>query len=404
MKLVNSPMDKIQANNVMLKRGLVLALAILVLPLSGMASAESTDDEMRERIDWADMAYQIRGSQEDYDFILDASETPGDDYYRLLDEFEEENYDRITHADMAYQLRGSQEDYDRVIESEDPVEEFYQIVEEMGIDADDLVWEDEENWELDNEDIEELERELEELERELEELERELEEHSEEFNELVEELEELERVLEELLEELHEEDMDEGHDYDESEHDEDCDSGRLNGTFSADENGTGIIDGLVWNMEGDVVGYLTGTYDADGFIVGVGGDIDNTSSVEWKAIYQDGRFLGLWNMLDSDQEGVLKGYYDIGENETEGVFSGKWKNQYCHGDDDQEERTGDDYTPRMKLIDAGSDRVDSVMDKPLAETEDGGIVDVGDAAVGSTLGTIALLGAGFIRRRVTGGV
>jgi len=32
------------------------------------------------------------------------------------------------------------------------------------------------------------------------------------------------------------------------------------------------------------------------------------------------------------------------------------------------------------------------------------IVDVGEAAAGSTLGTIALLGAGFIRRRITGGI
>ena len=51
------------------------------------------------------------------------------------------------------------------------------------------------------------------------------------------------------------------------------------------------------------------------------------------------------------------------------------------------------------------DKLGDVMDKPLVEDENGGaIVDVGEAAAGSTLGTIALLGAGFIRRRITGGI
>ena len=50
-------------------------------------------------------------------------------------------------------------------------------------------------------------------------------------------------------------------------------------------------------------------------------------------------------------------------------------------------------------------KISDVMDKPLVEDEDGGsIVDIGEAAVGSTLGTIALLGAGFVRRRFTGGI
>ena len=40
----------------------------------------------------------------------------------------------------------------------------------------------------------------------------------------------------------------------------------------------------------------------------------------------------------------------------------------------------------------------------VVEAEAATLVDIGDAAAGSTLGTIALLGAGFIRRRITGGV
>ena len=50
------------------------------------------------------------------------------------------------------------------------------------------------------------------------------------------------------------------------------------------------------------------------------------------------------------------------------------------------------------------EKLGDVMDEPLVEDENGAIVDIGDAAAGSTLGTIALLGAGFIRRRITGGL
>ncbi|GIS43766.1 MAG: hypothetical protein Ct9H90mP16_08360 [Candidatus Poseidoniales archaeon] len=38
------------------------------------------------------------------------------------------------------------------------------------------------------------------------------------------------------------------------------------------------------------------------------------------------------------------------------------------------------------------------------EDENGAIVGNGDAAAGFTLGTIAFLGAGFIRRPITGGL
>ena len=51
------------------------------------------------------------------------------------------------------------------------------------------------------------------------------------------------------------------------------------------------------------------------------------------------------------------------------------------------------------------DKLGDVMDKPLVEDEEGGmVINVGEAAAGSTLGTIALLGAGFLRRRITGGL
>ena len=51
------------------------------------------------------------------------------------------------------------------------------------------------------------------------------------------------------------------------------------------------------------------------------------------------------------------------------------------------------------------DKIGEFMDKPIIEDDEGGLViNVGDAAAGSTLGTIVLLGAGFVRRRLTGGI
>ena len=60
-----------------------------------------------------------------------------------------------------------------------------------------------------------------------------------------------------------------------------------------------------------------------------------------------------------------------------------------------------DIKPKQKPL---MEKLGDVMDEPLVEDENGAIVDIGDAAAGSTLGTIALLGAGFIRRRITGGL
>ena len=57
----------------------------------------------------------------------DHYEDEGDDHGEEGDHYEDEGgeVDRIAWADRAFQLRGSQEDYDRVIEADDPEEEFY---------------------------------------------------------------------------------------------------------------------------------------------------------------------------------------------------------------------------------------------------------------------------------------
>ena len=77
-----------------------------------------------------------------------------------LDDFNPEVADDYWHsrtywADEAYQVRGSQADYDAVMDSEDPEEEFYSIYEEVMSD-----WEEEEEIHWADEAPENVEREL----------------------------------------------------------------------------------------------------------------------------------------------------------------------------------------------------------------------------------------------------
>tara|TARA_B100000401_G_scaffold365872_1_gene264017 strand:- start:176 stop:1075 length:900 start_codon:yes stop_codon:yes gene_type:complete len=297
------------------------------------------------------------------------SEEPEEEFYRVLEEFEE-NYDeliedtfgaRLHWADEAYQIRGSQADYDRVMDAEDPADEFYNIYEEV---MQDWEAEEEQHW------VEEDEQELEVL------------------------------------------------------HSEQCERGTLRGVFTLDENGNGTMRGLVYNDDGEVISSMWGQFDTDGFAHGLGG-ADNQTDVKWKAVYEDGQFTGLWKMINESDatHGVLKGLYEVNETGDSGVFKGKWKVSDCeHVPGEVDGPDMDEVRPRHAPIKIDADRIDTrpmditpkqkplmeklgdVMDEPLVEDENGAIVDIGDAAAGSTLGTIALLGAGFIRRRITGGL
>ena len=96
------------------------------------SEGDRDDDEVaeaRDRIAWADRAFQLRGSQEDYDRVMEADDP--EEEFHATEEGDEvaEARDRIAWADRAFQLRGSQEDYDRVIEADDPEEEFHAIKE-----------------------------------------------------------------------------------------------------------------------------------------------------------------------------------------------------------------------------------------------------------------------------------
>jgi hypothetical protein len=208
-----------------------------------------------------------------------------------------------------------------------------------------------------------------------------------------------------------------------------CERGLLRGAFTVDEDGNGTMRGLVMDEDGNVISNMWGAYNTDGFAQGFGG-ADNLTDVKWKAVYEDGRFTGLWKMIDENDSmnGMLKGHYELNETGDGGVFHGKWKEADCRNGHDMDERDilplFVDTEPRHSPLRVDAERVDDirqvdktpepkplmdklgeVMDKPLVEDEEGGmVINVGEAAAGSTLGTIALLGAGFLRRRITGGL
>ena len=408
-----------------------------------------------------------------------------DDFDPELDEDYEEYYgSRIHWADEAYQLRGCQDDYERVMDAEDPAEEYYAIYDEMVQDweEDDGTDEDWESEDADEDTDEDVEGESgDELDEEYH------EDPNDEYNE--DERDRLDDLVEArdgditqviiivntdgeiadvtiiviyedgeydmfvfttLLLDIREQlldidaivvwnwiptppvdpvdDEDEGLDVLR----ERCRSGTMHGTFAVDEDGNGTLRGQIYNEAGELVTNMWGGFNTDGFVRGLAGDNTSMPIAQWKAVSEDGRFNGLWKMVDAedDSRGILKGIYELNDNRTGGEFHGKWKAVGCHddlgSDDDPSWVTPDrdDVQPRHTPIQVDAERVDDVrqldkapkqkplmgklgdvMDKPLVEDENGGsIVDVGDAAVGSTLGTIALLGAGFIRRRITGGI
>ena len=87
------------------------------------------EDDGEDRVTWADQAFQLRGSQEDYERVMEADDP--EEEFHAIEEGDEvaELRDRIAWADRAFQRRGSQNDYDRVMEADDPEDEFHAIDE-----------------------------------------------------------------------------------------------------------------------------------------------------------------------------------------------------------------------------------------------------------------------------------
>lgn len=336
-----------------------------------------------------------------------------------LDDFNPEVADDYWHsrtywADEAYQVRGSQADYDAVMDSEDPEEEFYNIYEEVMSD-----WEEEEDIHWADEAPENAEREL------MDEL---VEARDGDISQVIiivntdgeiadvtilviyedgeYEIFTFSTMLIDIREQLLDVDaivvwnwiptppvdpVDEDDDELDVLRRSQCERGTLRGAFTLDENGNGTMRGLVYNEDGEVISNMWGQFDADGFAHGLGG-ADNQTDVRWKAVYLDGEFEGLWKMTNEsdDTRGVLKGYYEVNETGDSGVFKGKWKETGCHHMlEDVDRPDMDEVRPRHAPIKIDADRIDTrpmdtspkqkplmeklgdVMDEPLVEDENG---------------------------------
>ena len=434
-------------------------------------SDELVDLLHTQDISLVDLVAQLSGSNDG-----DSLDADSEDY----DEYEGS---RIHWADEAYQLRGSQLDYDRVMEADDPAMEFYAIYDELMQDWEDESESDEDSNESADQDVEEEESNDEEgpeVEDDSgDELDEEYHEAPGEENDR-DDSDALDEVLDSREDEITQivvivntdgEIADvtviviyEDGDYDmyvftmlledlrarlanfdgivvwnwmpsPPDVDERCVRGTLRGIFTVGDDGGGTVRGLVMNAEGDVIANMWGTFDADGNVDGMAA-VNGTRVAEWAGGYANGHFRAQWRTIGTDVDpmhGILKGHYKLNDTGTGGVYQGKWKVQDCYDDIDDASDDLDDMDrpdigetgPRHSPIRVDAERIDDVrqldkapaadkklmdklgdvMDKPLVEDENGGsIVDIGEAAAGSTLGTIALLGAGFIRRRVTGGI
>ena len=367
---------------------------------------------------------------------------------------------RLHWADEAYQLRGCQDDYDRVMDAEDSADEYYAIYDEMVQDWEEDENETEEEPEVEDDSGDELDEEYhdapgEENDRDdRDRLDDALDMREDEITQIVVivntdgtiadvtviviyedgeyDMFVFTMLLEDLRERLANFDGIVVWNWVPSPPglEERCRSGTMQGTFTVDEDGNGTIRGQIYNEAGELVTNMWGGFSTDGFVRGLAGDNVSMPIAQWKAVSEDGRFSGLWKMIDveDDTRGILKGVYELNDNRTGGEFHGKWKAVNCHTDldevDEIERPDIGDVGPRHSPLRVDAERIDDVrqldkapkqkplmdklgdvMDKPIVEDAEGGsIVDIGDAAAGSTLGTIALLGAGFLRRRVTGGL
>jgi hypothetical protein len=195
----------------------------------------------------------------------------------------------------------------------------------------------------------------------------------------------------------------------------DCDRGYLHGTITMLENDTGEIDGVVINLNGEVVGNMWGTYDANGFASGYGSSSDSsTSEAAWKVVYDNGRFTGFWETFDiGDDEashGKMKGHYKVNESNGTGEFHGKWK-EYCQKDAQQpvvEDENTEDWTDEEEVNGTSEDWTEEGSEEinDNSTSENGTVIDVGSMKVlpGFTgvIGMVALMGGAVLAGRRSG--
>ena len=193
-----------------------------------------------------------------------------------------------------------------------------------------------------------------------------------------------------------------------------CPHGTLHGHIGVDAAGNSVFFGQIMDSSGVQIGTLSGTF-VNGAFAGTYALLNGPNG-QLSGQYGQGMFNGTWADANSAADGLLKGYYDFNSTSSKGVFKGKWK-MLC---DDDDERPGDDLVrPKPKPLEVKPTEIGEadedkpsiermkkntaeLLDKELVETEGGYSVDVGDAATGSALTAVPMLGLGLLRRRFLG--
>ncbi len=193
-----------------------------------------------------------------------------------------------------------------------------------------------------------------------------------------------------------------------------CPRGYLVGGYNINDEGMGYFQGKILSHDNVTIGHLWGEF-TNGTFHGEYEVRGNTGT--HRGIYNaNGSFRGVWQDDVEDVNGFLRGFY-LDFEDRRGELRGKWKMDCSERDCAEDSASTPTKIKPMKMekkpvkIDKkpvkvekkdSLDKVGDVMGETLVETESGYSIDVGEAAAGSTLGTISLLGAGFLRRRLCG--
>jgi hypothetical protein len=103
-----------------------------------------------------------------------------------------------------------------------------------------------------------------------------------------------------------------------------CPSGYLNGKWAlSDTHRGGDFKGYFIDSEGNIRGTLSGQFAA-GHFRGVASSMDGQVLATLSGTYSNGSYSGEWSTLSGSLDGVLAGQYK-GNGDGQGVFRGQWK-------------------------------------------------------------------------------
>jgi len=111
-----------------------------------------------------------------------------------------------------------------------------------------------------------------------------------------------------------------------------CPRGYLNGKWAAsDDHRGGDFKGYFIDSEGNIRGTLSGNY-AGGHFRGVFSSLDGQVLGTLGGTFSNGSYIGEWSTLNGNLDGVLAGQYK-GNGDGQGVFRGQWKADCSNGID-----------------------------------------------------------------------